>query len=136
MMEDAGDWLKGQYVDDANKTVTQRLDAMGALLKLEFITHSYPHDWRTKKPIIFRATTQWFASIDKIREKLLTEIANVDWIPKWGQQRMHNMIADRGDWCISRQRAWGVPIPIFYAEDDTPIMDEACLLYTSPSPRD
>ena len=140
MMEDAGDWLKGQYVDDANKTVTQRLDAMGALLKLEFITHSYPHDWRTKKPIIFRATTQWFASIDKIREKLLTEIANVDWIPKWGQQRMHNMIADRGDWCISRQRAWGVPIPIFYAEDDTPIMDEAVFahvagLYTPRLPK-
>ena len=131
MMEDAGDWLKGQYVDDANKTVTQRLDAMGALLKLEFITHSYPHDWRTKKPIIFRATTQWFASIDKIREKLLTEIANVDWIPKWGQQRMHNMIADRGDWCISRQRAWGVPIPIFYAEDDTPIMDEAVFAHVA-----
>ena len=131
MMEDAGDWLKGQYVDDANKTVTQRLYAMGALLKLEFITHYYPHDWRTKKPIIFRATTQWFASIDKIREKLLTEIANVDWIPKWGQQRMHNMIADRGDWCISRQRAWGVPIPIFYAEDDTPIMDEAVFAHVA-----
>lgn len=131
MMEDAGEWLAGQYVDDANKTVTQRLDELGALLKLEFITHSYPHDWRTKKPIIFRATTQWFASIDKIRKELLSEIADVDWIPKWGEQRMHNMIADRGDWCISRQRAWGVPIPIFYAEDDTPIMDQAVFDHVS-----
>ncbi|WEV37804.1 isoleucine--tRNA ligase [Lactobacillus sp. ESL0677] len=114
--------LVGMFYDDANKVVSEKLKKSGNLLKLSFFTHSYPHDWRTKKPVIYRATTQWFASIKKCREQILEQIDQVNFTPSWGKLRLHNMIKDRGDWVISRQRAWGVPLPIFYAEDDTPIV--------------
>lgn len=119
--------FEGVFYDDANKLVTKALDEKGALLKLDFFTHSYPHDWRTKKPVIFRATTQWFASIEAFRDQILKAIDTVDFKPSWGKTRLYNMIRDRGDWVISRQRAWGVPLPIFYAEDGEPIIEEATI---------
>ena len=114
--DEAGEF-SGLRFGEGNKAVTKALDREKALLNLSFITHQYPHCWRCKKEVIFRATEQWFASIEKFRKEALQAVRDVKWIPAWGEGRMNNMIADRQDWCISRQRVWGVPLPIFYCQD-------------------
>ncbi len=116
MTADAGEF-EGLTTDQANKAIAIKLDETGNLFALEKIIHQYPHCWRCKSPILFRATEQWFCSISAFADKAIEEIKGVKWVPGWGEDRIAGMIKDRSDWCISRQRTWGVPIPIFYCKE-------------------
>jgi isoleucyl-tRNA synthetase len=121
------EYFKGEFVFDANQKINAKLAEAGALVHDENFEHSYPHCWRCKEPVIFRATPQWFISMDKtnLRKKSLEAIDTVQWIPHWGRDRIYGMIENRPDWCVSRQRAWGVPITVFYcAECETLLLDE------------
>jgi len=116
MTEEAG-FSAGLTTDEANKVIAQHLEDSGNLFALQKIIHQYPHCWRCKTPVLFRATEQWFCSVDAIKEQALEASKGVEWIPGWGEERISSMVRDRNDWCISRQRRWGVPIPIFYCKD-------------------